>query len=109
MVPPARWFSVARATLQRKLAAGPSGNRKPKLALRLGFRSRSTRQRGNLRTIPSAVSYTKVSTAKQGQSGLGLEVQEAAITAFCTHMGSTLPAATPRSETGKDHDVLNRR
>ena len=34
-----------------------------------------------------AVAYIRVSKPKQGRSGLGLEAQQAAITAFCAQYG----------------------
>jgi DNA invertase Pin-like site-specific DNA recombinase len=59
--------------------------------------------------MPSAISYTRVSTAKQGQSGLGLEAQQAAIEAFCAQYGFDIRARYTEVETGKGHDALDRR
>ena len=60
-------------------------------------------------SMPAAISYTRVSTAKQGASGLGLEAQEAAIAAFCTQHGYEIAAQYGEVETGKGHDALERR
>jgi DNA invertase Pin-like site-specific DNA recombinase len=46
---------------------------------------------------------------KQGQSGLGLEAQVAAIAAFCTQHGLDIAASYSEVETGKGHDALDRR
>jgi DNA invertase Pin-like site-specific DNA recombinase len=59
--------------------------------------------------MPSAISYTRVSTGKQGQSGLGLEAQQAAIEAFCAQYGFDIRARYTEVETGKGHDALDRR
>ena len=59
--------------------------------------------------MPTAVSYTRVSTTKRGQSGHGLEAQQAAIAAFCTKYGLDLAGSYTEIETGKRHDALDRR
>jgi DNA invertase Pin-like site-specific DNA recombinase len=56
-----------------------------------------------------AVAYIRVSKPKQGRSGLGLEAQQAAIGAFCTHHGYKLEAEYCEVETGKGADALVRR
>jgi hypothetical protein len=49
-----------------------------------------------------AVGLTRVSTAEQGQSGLGLEAQQASIRAFCAAQGWTLVAEYSDVASGKD-------
>ena len=59
--------------------------------------------------MPSAIAYTRVSTAKQGSSGLGMAAQQAAISTFCTQHGYQIAARYGEVETGKVHDALERR
>jgi DNA invertase Pin-like site-specific DNA recombinase len=59
--------------------------------------------------MPSAVSYIRVSTTKQGQSGLGLEAQQAAIDTFCVQNGYEIAGRYSEVETGKGSDALDRR
>jgi DNA invertase Pin-like site-specific DNA recombinase len=40
-----------------------------------------------VRTMRAAIAYIRVSTAKQGRSGLGLEAQEAALAKFAEAEG----------------------
>jgi DNA invertase Pin-like site-specific DNA recombinase len=56
-----------------------------------------------------AVAYTRVSTHKQGRSGLGLEAQVSAITAFAAAEGYELVHWFSEVETGKGADALERR
>jgi DNA invertase Pin-like site-specific DNA recombinase len=58
------------------------------------------------RTRPAT---SRVSTSKQGQSGLHLEAQQAAIDAFCTQHGYDIAARYSEVETGKGNDALERR
>lgn len=53
---------------------------------------------------PIAVAYYRVSTQRQGRSGLGLEAQQAAVEAFCKMRGLTLDAAFTEVESGKKTD-----
>jgi DNA invertase Pin-like site-specific DNA recombinase len=51
-----------------------------------------------------AIPYYRVSTQKQGRSGLGLEAQQAAVEAFCQQHGLTLDQAFTEVESGKRVD-----
>jgi len=53
---------------------------------------------------PIAVSYYRVSTQKQGRSGLGLEAQQAAVEAFCRAHGLTIDSSFTEVESGKRND-----
>ena len=55
------------------------------------------------------VAYIRVSTARQGRSGLGLEAQRAAIARFCEAEGYEVVAERLEVETGKGADALDRR
>ena len=56
-----------------------------------------------------AVAYTRVSTASQGKSGLGLEAQQAALARFAEVEGYNLLQTFSEVETGKGADALDRR
>ena len=56
-----------------------------------------------------AAAYTRVSTDKQGHSGLGLEAQQAAIRAFAAREGFDIVEWYTEVETGKGADALARR
>lgn len=56
-----------------------------------------------------AVSYLRVSTERQGRSGLGLEAQRELITAFAAREGFQLDSEFAEVETGKGSDALDRR
>jgi DNA invertase Pin-like site-specific DNA recombinase len=56
-----------------------------------------------------AVAYYRVSTARQGCSGLGIEAQRAAVVRFAEAEGYMLVAEFTEVETGKGTDALDRR
>src|SRR5215813_10308215 len=57
----------------------------------------------------SVVTYLRVSTRRQGKSGLGLEAQREAIARFVEAQGLTILAERIEIETGKGSDALDRR
>jgi DNA invertase Pin-like site-specific DNA recombinase len=57
-------------------------------------------------TMKTAIAYIRVSTQKQGKSGLGLEAQQSAITAFAAANGFELVETFVEIETGKGADAL---
>src|SRR6187397_412116 len=59
--------------------------------------------------MKSAVAYTRVSTQKQGKSGLGLNAQLAALARFADAEGYDLVQTFKEVETGKGADALDRR
>jgi DNA invertase Pin-like site-specific DNA recombinase len=56
-----------------------------------------------------AVAYLRVSTSKQGRSGLGLEAQRESIARFAKSEGYELEGEFVEVETGKGADALDRR
>ena len=56
-----------------------------------------------------AIAYYRVSTARQGRSGLGIEAQRTAVARFAEAEGYTLLAEFTEVETGKGADALDRR
>jgi DNA invertase Pin-like site-specific DNA recombinase len=56
-----------------------------------------------------AIAYYRVSTAKQGKSGLGLDSQQQSVREFCTQHSIELMSEHTEIETGKGHDALNSR
>jgi DNA invertase Pin-like site-specific DNA recombinase len=56
-----------------------------------------------------AVAYYRVSTARQGKSGLGIEAQKAAVQRFAEAEGIEVVAEHVEIETGKGADALDRR
>jgi DNA invertase Pin-like site-specific DNA recombinase len=59
--------------------------------------------------MKTAIAYTRVSTGKQGRSGLGLEAQQAALARFAEAEGYQLIQTFQEIETGKGADALERR
>ena len=56
-----------------------------------------------------AVHYVRVSTQRQGKSGLGMEAQQSALARFCRAEGFECAAEFVEVETGKGQDALDRR
>jgi DNA invertase Pin-like site-specific DNA recombinase len=56
-----------------------------------------------------AVAYYRVSTARQGRSGFGIEAQKTAVARFAEAEGFGLAAEFVETETGKGADALDRR
>ncbi|WP_398467997.1 recombinase family protein [Tardiphaga sp.] len=59
--------------------------------------------------MKTAIAYTRVSTAQQGKSGLGLEAQQSALARFAEAEGYDLIQTFEEVETGKGADALDRR
>jgi DNA invertase Pin-like site-specific DNA recombinase len=59
--------------------------------------------------MTAAVAYYRVSTSRQGKSGLGIEAQKAAIQRFAEAEGVEVIAEHVEVETGKGADALDRR
>jgi DNA invertase Pin-like site-specific DNA recombinase len=57
----------------------------------------------------ACIAYLRVSTDRQGRSGLGLEAQRARILDFCAAQGMELLGERVEVETGKGADALDRR
>jgi DNA invertase Pin-like site-specific DNA recombinase len=55
------------------------------------------------------IAYCRVSTSRQGRSGLGLEGQQQAITRFAEAEGCTIRREFIEVETGRGHDALDKR
>jgi DNA invertase Pin-like site-specific DNA recombinase len=64
-------------------------------------------QRGYI--MPKLIAYLRVSTDRQGKSGLGLEAQRDAIARFAEAQGVVILAEHVEVETGKGADALDRR
>jgi DNA invertase Pin-like site-specific DNA recombinase len=56
--------------------------------------------------MTSLIAYYRVSTKKQGESGLGLEAQRRAVAAFAQAEGFTIAQEFTEVESGKGHDAL---
>lgn len=61
------------------------------------------------RTSENVVSYLRVSTARQGKSGLGLDAQREAVARYLAGSGGTLLEEFEEVETGKGADALDKR
>lgn len=59
--------------------------------------------------MKQAIAYYRVSTAKQGRSGLGLEAQQEAVRRFAEVEGFEIIGERVEVETGKGADALDRR
>ena len=59
--------------------------------------------------MKSAIAYYRVSTQKQGRSGLGIEAQRVNVARFAEADGMTLVGEYVEVETGKGADALDRR
>ncbi len=59
--------------------------------------------------LQCAIAYLRVSTQRQGRSGLGLDAQRSAIERFAQSEGMTIIAVFTEVETGKGADALDRR
>lgn len=59
--------------------------------------------------MQKAVAYIRISTSKQGKSGLGIEAQRAAISTFCAANEIELAAEFVETESGKGADALEQR
>lgn len=64
---------------------------------------------GEATTPKTVISYIRVSTVRQGRSGLGLEAQREAIARFCRAQDYTTAAEYIEIESGKGADALERR
>jgi DNA invertase Pin-like site-specific DNA recombinase len=59
--------------------------------------------------MKTAIAYTRVSTSKQGKSGLGLEAQQEALARFAEAEGYKFVQTFTEIETGKGADALDKR
>ncbi len=65
--------------------------------------------RAGSKLVPNAVAYYRVSTQRQGRSGLGIEAQRSTVARFAEAEGISILAEFVEVETGKGSDALNRR
>jgi DNA invertase Pin-like site-specific DNA recombinase len=59
--------------------------------------------------MKAAIAYYRVSTQRQGRSGLGLEAQRTAVARFAESEGIAILGEFTEVETGKGTDALDRR
>jgi DNA invertase Pin-like site-specific DNA recombinase len=59
--------------------------------------------------MQNAIAYYRVSTQRQGRSGLGIEAQRVTVTRFAEAEGLTITAEFTEVESGKGADALERR
>ena len=59
--------------------------------------------------MQQAIAYYRVSTARQGRSGLGIEAQRSAVQRFAEEEGFALVGEFVEAESGKGADALDRR
>lgn len=59
--------------------------------------------------VRPVIAYLRVSTDRQGRTGLGMDAQRAAVQAFAASAGFTVTAEYVEVETGKGVDALDRR
>src|SRR3984893_4643560 len=59
--------------------------------------------------MTQAIAYYRVSTQRQGKSGLGIEAQRTAVARFAEAEGIEIVAEHTEVETGKGADALDRR
>ena len=64
---------------------------------------------GRIAIPKPVITYLRVSTDRQGKSGLGLEAQRTALIRFAADQGLTVAAEFVEVETGKGSDALDRR
>jgi hypothetical protein len=64
---------------------------------------------GEFFAMQQAIAYYRVSTARQGRSGLGIEAQREAVVRFAAAEGLDLIAGFTEVETGKGSDAFDRR
>lgn len=92
----------------------PSSNRGPGISEKGPVFAKGTHRRGKGTRLAvdgsrQFVAYYRVSTQKQGRSGLGLEAQRALVERFAADQGSVIVVDFVEVETGKGADALERR
>jgi hypothetical protein len=71
--------------------------------------SASLWRKAKVMTTRALIGYVRVSTSRQGRSGLGIEAQREALARFATSEGFELVRVFVEVETGKGADALDRR